>query len=93
MSNGEIEVNGLVPAFLEVEVAGVICDWSRQQSFERLWRGELPATRFGRRWAVPVVQLEMLIGRAITAADIQRAKKVVQARKMERRTAQSAQVA
>jgi hypothetical protein len=93
MSNVDVATEGLVPAFVEVEIGGALCGWSRQQSFERVWRDELPAVRFGRRWAVPIVQLERLTGRPVTAADIQRAEAIVRARKAARRAAQPKQVA
>lgn len=86
--------DGLVPAFVGVEVAGALCGLSRQQSYDWARSKELPTERVGQsRLVVPIAQLEKRIGRSITASDVQRAIVLVRARKQARRATHTTEVA
>jgi excisionase family DNA binding protein len=51
-----------LPATLTVEQAARILRIGRNQAYEAVACGGLPAIRFGRRWIVPTVRLLRLLG-------------------------------
>lgn len=69
------------PLAVSVEVGGALVGLGRQSAYLAAVRGDLPTVRFGRRKIVPVARLVEIFGRAITENDVERAQRVVAARK------------
>jgi hypothetical protein len=85
MANQSGTVEQGTPLTISVETAGALLGMGRQSAYSAMWRGELPTIEFGgRRKYVPVARLAALVGREITANDIDRANAAVRARKQTR---------
>jgi excisionase family DNA binding protein len=51
-----------LPPTLTVEQAAKLLGVGRNQTYEAVAKGELPAMRIGRRWVIPTVRLLRLLG-------------------------------
>jgi excisionase family DNA binding protein len=51
-----------LPATLTVEEAARLLRIGRNQAYQAVASGELPAKRIGRRWVIPTVRLLRLLG-------------------------------
>jgi excisionase family DNA binding protein len=51
-----------LPPTLTVEQAAKLLGIGRNQTYEAVARGELPAMRIGRRWIIPTLRLLKLLG-------------------------------
>lgn len=64
-----------LPPTLTVEQAAKLLGVGRNQTYEAVARGELPAMRIGRRWVIPTVRLLRLLGVGADEAEQSRAQR------------------
>jgi excisionase family DNA binding protein len=55
------------PETLTVEETAKRLRLGRNQAYQAVARGQLPAIRVGRRWLIPVAALERMLGGAVTS--------------------------